>query len=67
MGPVVMPEEWFKWSAHSLGAAVCRDHAQYPAFSPDTSEVAVECLVFLYLVVHNLPQLRMFAVKFSPL
>ena len=37
-----------------LGVAARRDHVQYPAFAPDTSEVAVGFLVFLYLV-HNLP------------
>ena len=35
-----------------------------PCFSPDTSEVAVGFLVFLYLV-HSLPRLH--AVVFSPL
>ena len=29
------------WSAHPLGGAVCRDHAQYPVFAPGTSETAV--------------------------
>ena len=55
------------WSAHPLGGAVCRGHEQYPAFAPDSSEVAVGFLVFSYLVVHNLPQLRMYAVIFSSL
>ena len=55
-----------RWSAHPLGGAVCRDHAQYPVFAPGSSKVAVGFLVFLYLVVHNLPQLRVYAVIFSP-
>ena len=33
------------------------DHAQYCAFAPDASEVAVE--FFLYLIVHNVLQLHM--------
>ena len=35
------------------------DHAQYLAFAPDASEVAVEFLIFLYLIVHNVLQLHM--------
>ena len=65
--PGVRPEAWLRWSSHPLGGAVCRDHAQYLAFAPDTSEVAVGILVCLYLVVHNWPQLCMRAVIFSPL
>lgn len=52
-----------RWSAQPLGGAVCRDHAQYSAFAPSTSEVAVEFLVFLYLV-HNLPQLFLIPYSF---
>ena len=66
-GPGVEMEGWLGWSAHPLGDAVCRDHVPHPAFAPDTSEVAVGLLVFLYLVVHNLPQLGLEAVIFSPL
>ena len=44
---------------------MCRGHAQYPAFVPDSSEVTVWVLVSLYLIVHNLPQLCMQAVIFS--
>ena len=25
---------WLGWSAHSLGAALCKDQGQYPAFVP---------------------------------
>ena len=56
-----------RWAAHPLGGVVCRGHAQCPAFAPGSSEVAVGFLVFLYLVVHNLPQLPIYAVIFSPL
>ena len=38
-----------------------------PVFAPGSSEVAVGFLVFLYLVVHNLPQVHMHTVVFSPL
>ena len=38
-----------------------------PCFPPNSSEVEVVCLVFLYLVVHNLTQLCVHAVVFSPL
>ena len=59
MGPGVGPEGWLKWSAHLFGGGVCNGHGQHPAFAPSSSEVAAEILVFLYLTVHNLPQLRM--------
>ena len=45
---------------------MCRDHAQYPAFAPGSSEVAVGFLAFLYLGP-CLPQLRMCIVISSPL
>ena len=43
--------------------------SQHPVFAPGSLEVAVEgfFLAFLYPVVHNLPQLQMLAVIFSPL
>ena len=51
----------------------CRAHAQCPVFSsqhlvfaPGSSKVAV-FLVFLYWVIHNLPQLFTHTVIFSPL
>ena len=48
-----------------LGGVECRGHAQCPGFVPSSSEVAVVVLVFVYLVVHNLPQLHTCAVIFS--
>ena len=65
-GPGVGPEGWLRWSARPFGGAECRGHAQCPAFAPSSSEVAVGVLDFLYLV-HNLPQLDMHTVIFSPL
>ena len=41
MCPGVGLEVWLGWSAHPLGGAVCRGHAQYPAFAPGSLEVAV--------------------------
>ena len=46
---------------------MCEGLAQYPAFAPSSSEVAVGVSVSLYLVVQNLPHLRVHAVIFSPL
>ena len=38
-----------RWSAHPLGNAVCRHHAEYPAFALGISEVTVGFLVFCIL------------------
>ena len=65
MGPGVGPEGWLRWSAHPLGGTLCRVHVQYPAFAGHPA--FAEFLVFLYLVVHNLPQLHMHPAVFSPL
>ena len=67
MCPGVGPEGWLRWSAHAFGGAVCRGHAQCPAFAPGSSRAAVGLFgLFLYFV-HNLPQLHMHTVIFSPL
>ena len=70
---------WLRRSAHPLGGAECRGHMQYPAFSLYTlllfltsqklqlSSLAGAGGAFLYLFVHNLPQLHMHAVSFSSL
>ena len=59
---------WLGWSAHSLGAALCKDQGQYPAFVPGTSLRSGSWFgAFLYLIVHNLPQLCMCEIGFSPL
>ena len=50
-----------------LGGAECRMHSQCTIFAPGFSKLAVELLVFLCFVVHNLPQLHMHVVTFSPL
>ena len=50
-----------------VGDAEGRARAQYPAFAPGSSEAAVEFLVFSGLIVHNLPQLYLHRVIFSPL
>ena len=41
MCPGVGPEWWLRCFAHPFGGVVCRGHAQYPAFFPGSSEVAV--------------------------
>lgn len=46
--------------------AMCRGHAQYPAFAPGSSKVAVGFLLLLYLVIQNLPQLHVHPVIFGP-
>ena len=65
MGPGVGLEGWLRCFAHPFGGGVCKGHGQHPAFAPSSSEVAVVFLVFLYLAVHNLPQLHTRAVIFS--
>ena len=65
MCPGVGPEGWLRWSAHPFGGVECSGHAQYPTFTPSSSEVAAGILVFLYRIVHNLPQLPMHTVIFS--
>ena len=72
--PGVRLEGWLRWSAHPFGGVVCREHAQYPAFAPDTllflpvlQKWQLGFLVFSYLFVYNSPQLSMHAVTFSPL
>lgn len=69
MGAGVRPEGWLRGSAHPLGDAVCRDHAHrmqnaLPLLLALGSGPWV--MAFLSLVVHNLPQLHMHAVTFSP-
>ena len=49
-GSGIWLEGWLRWSAHPLGGVLWRVHAQHPAFAPDSSEVEVGFLVFLYLV-----------------
>ena len=60
---VCPPLWWCSEQGACAGPCFCPQH---PAFAPGSSEMAVGFLVFLYLV-HNLPQLCMHAVIFSPL
>ena len=60
--------------AHLVGGAVCKGLVQYPLFAFDTlfllralQKWQLGFLVFVYLFVHNLPQLHMYPVVFSPL
>ena len=59
-------KKWFMYFPHPLGGAVCRNHAQYPAFTPENREVAIRFLVFWCLFVHNLPKMHMHRLIFSP-
>ena len=43
-------EGWLRWSVHPLGGAVCREHAQYPASAPGTSEAATGLWSFCILL-----------------
>ena len=56
---------WLRWPAHPLGGAVCRDHAQDPAFASGTSEMAggfwPVCIFVLFAPA------ALHAVIFSPL
>ena len=62
--PQVRLEERLNWEGHRvvLGAG-----AQRPAFAPSTWEVAVGFWVFMYLIVHDLPQQHLQAGICSPL
>ena len=58
--PGVGSEGWLGWSATLLvvlGAVPCF-FSQHPAFALNSSEVAGGVLGFLYLLDHNLPQLK---------
>ena len=46
---------WLRWSARRLGGALCRDHEQYPAFAPGTSQLGLDLFVSC---CHNFPQLH---------
>ena len=71
--PEVGLEGWLRWFAHPLVVFSAgsmhspQPLSPTPCFPPNSSEVEVVCLVFLYLVVHNLTQLCVHAVVFSPL
>ena len=50
---------WLSWFVHLFGVIECWWHALYSGFAPSSSEAAVGFWLFLYLVIHNLPQLHM--------
>ena len=73
MYPGVWPEGWLGSFVHPLGGVVCRGHAQYPAFATNSLFLLLALqkwqLGFFGLLVsfdHNLPQLHMHTVIFSP-
>ena len=41
MCPGLRLEGWLRCFAHPYGGGECKGHAQYPAFAPGSSEVAV--------------------------
>ena len=63
---------WLRWSAHPLGGVACRGRAD-PAFAPNTLFCSQTfrrgswVLGLFVSFVHNLHQLPMHAVIFSPL
>ena len=65
MCPGVGPEGRLRCFAHLLGGGACRGHAQYPAFAPVSSEVAVGFLRLCIFWVQNLSQLGRHVVVFS--
>ena len=65
--PGVRPEGWLRCFTHPLGSVVCRGHAQYPAFAPGSSKLAVGFFGLFVSFVQNLPQLRRNVVIFSPI
>ena len=64
----VRVEGWLRWSAHPLGGALCRDHTQYPAFAPSTSEVAVgfwPFCILLFIIFPNCACMQLSLVPYS--
>lgn len=45
------PEEWLRWPAHPWLALCAGVTAQFPAFAPSTSEMAIDPWPFSYLLV----------------
>ena len=68
-GPGVGPEGWLRCSAHPFGGSVCRGQAQYPAFAPGSSEVAVEFFwsfcIFLSIICINCTCMQLFLIPSS--
>ena len=56
----------FRWFAHSLAGVVCRGHAQYPAFPPSSSVVAVGCFWMVFGVLSIICPNCIHAAIFSP-
>ena len=68
MCPGVRPEVWLRWSAHPFGGVECRGHVQYPAFAPDSSEVAVGffwSLCILSIICPNSACMQLFLIHYS--
>ena len=53
----VGPGEWLSLSAHPFGGVVCRDHARYSAFAPQTRlSDPMDCSTPGFPVHHQLPE-----------
>ena len=65
-GPGVGLERWPGWSAHPFVALCAGGMRSTLLLLPALQKWQLDFLVSLYLVVHNLPQLGMHAVIFSP-
>ena len=59
-------EGWFRWWYVQRACTVPCFYSQHSAFVPESSEVAVRFFGLLVSFVHNLSQLHMQAVIFSP-
>ena len=64
--PGIGLEGWLRWFVHLFVLSRAGGHVQYLAFAPyssffapDSSEIAVGCILSLYLLVQNLSQLHM--------
>lgn len=62
-------EGWLRRSAHPLGDAVCRGHAQYPALAPGSSVMAAGvfrsfCILWS-LICHSCAYTQLFLVYYS--
>lgn len=68
LGPGVGPEGWHMWLLYPLGA-VCRGHAQSPAFAPSFSELASDFFlsfsIFLSIICPSCPGTQLFLVRYS--
>ena len=67
--PGAGPEAWLRCFAHPSGGGVCRGHAQFPAFAPGSSKVAVGfyglLVSFGFRICLNCSCMQLFLVAYS--